>query len=241
LFEILPVLEHMEPFIPWLQTQYRQGACVAAMCTGAFIAAEAGILDGKRATTHWLFAKAFRDRYPAVNLQDKEIVTDDQDTICSGGATAGNDMLLHLIRKFASPELAAECSKKLLIDSNRHDQTPYMTQKLSKRHDDDQIRAVQQWLDKHYHEAIAFDRLAEQFGFGARNFIRRFKDATQQTPIQYLQAVRLERAKFLLETTRLTVEGITYQIGYEDSNSFSRLFKERVGVSPGGYRRKFSF
>ena len=241
LFQILKILPSLAGFNPWLTQQHKQGATIAAMCTGAFMAAESGILNHKQATTHWYFAEAFKQRYPQVKLQESNIITEDDRVICSGGASAGSDLLLHLIRRYASNELAAECSKKLLIDTSRREQTPYVMQSFVRNHNDEKILEVQQWLDDHYTSPLMIDNLAEQFGFGQRNFKRRFKEATRQSPVQYLQNLRVEKAKYLLEATKNSVKLITYEVGYEDSNSFCRLFKDRVGITPGAYRKKFHF
>jgi len=239
LFQVLPLLPGFAAFKPWLQHHYRNNATIATMCTGTFIVAEAGILDDKLATTHWYFSNDFRKRYPKVNLSEQHIVTEDQNIICSGGASAGSDMLLHLIRKFISSELASECAKKLLVDTGRRDQTPYVMQSFNRNHEDKEIQQIQHWLEHHYMSPIVFDDIATKFGFGIRNFIRRFKEATQITPIQYLQNIRIEKAKYLLETTNKNVETITYDVGYQDINSFRRLFKERLNISPTAYRKKF--
>jgi len=241
LFNILQALPNLVGFNAWLAQQYEKGATIAAMCTGAFLAAEAGVLNHKQATTHWYFADAFRQRYPQVKLQENNIITEDDRVICSGGASAGSDLLLHLIRRYASKELAAECSKKLLIDPSRCDQSPYVMQSFVKNHHDEKVRAVQEWLNEHYSSPIAINNLAEQFGFGQRNFKRRFKEATEQNPVQYLQNLRIEKAKYLLETSKISVKSLTYEVGYEDSNSFCRLFKDRVGITPGAYRKKFQY
>jgi len=241
LFQILQTLPNLVGFNSWLNQQYQQGATIAAMCTGTFMLAESGILDHKQATTHWYFAEAFKQRYPLVKLQENNIITEDERVICSGGASAGSDLLLHLIRRYASNELAAECSKKLLIDTSRRKQTPYVMQSFVRNHNDEKVLEVQLWLDDHYTSPLGINNLAEQFGFGQRNFKRRFKDATGQNPVQYLQNLRLEKAKYLLEVSKSSIKTITYDVGYEDSNSFCRLFKERVGITPGAYRKKFQF
>lgn len=240
LFNILELLPTLTTFSPWLQQHFRKGTTVCASCTGTFLLAEAGILDNTLATTHWYYADEFRQRYPKINLQEKHIVTDDNNIICSGGGSAGNDLLLHIIRKFGSNELTAECSKKLLVDLTRREQTPYIQFAFNKNHKDTEILEVQCWLEQHFNETINMDTLANKFGFGLRNFTRRFKESTNVSPIHYLQNLRLEESKRLLESTKNSFEKITYQVGYEDSNSFRRLFRERVGISPGGYRKKFA-
>ena len=239
LFKILPVLPTLNIELDWLTQQYEAGAAIASMCTGSFVTAEAGLLNGKMATTHWYFAEQFRQRYPLVKLMEQHTVTDDANIMCSGGATAGNDLLLHIIRKYASAELASECAKKLLIDSQPRAQSPYISCHFYKHHGDSQILQIQEWFEKHYGERIVLEQLAEKFGFGSRNFIRRFKLATHQNPMQYLQNMRIENAKFALENSEQTFAQITYENGYEDASSFSRLFKQRVGVGPASYRKKF--
>jgi transcriptional regulator GlxA family with amidase domain len=150
LFQVLPLLPRFSSFAPWLKHHYLNNATIATMCTGTFIVAEAGLLNDKLATTHWYFANEFRKRYPKVNLSEQHIVTEDQNIICSGGASAGSDMLLHLIRKLVSSELASECSKKLLVDNGRRDQTPYIMQSFKRNHEDKEIQKMQIWLEQHY-------------------------------------------------------------------------------------------
>lgn len=239
MFNILGVLPQLQEMMQWLQLQHRQGCYIASMCTGAFVLAEAGLLDGRCATTHWVFSEQFAKRFPKVKLQTERTVTDDGQIMCSGGSTSGSDLLLHLIRKFASPQLAAECAKKLLVDVSVRSQTPYSSTTFKKNHADADILKIQIWLERHIAEAILMEHVAQDFGLSMRNFIRRFKEATEQTPIQYLQNLRLEKAKFLLESSQESFDQITLRVGYEDSNSFRRLFKERVGLSPTLYRKRF--
>ena len=239
MFNILGVLPSLSAMIQWLQVQHRRGSYIATMCTGAFVAAQAGLLDGRCATTHWVFSDQFSRRFPKVRLQTERTVTDDGLIMCSGGSTSGSDLLLHLIRKFASPQLAAECAKKLLVDVSARSQTPYSSTTFKKNHTDAEILKIQIWLEKRLASNILMEEAAEEFGFSMRNFIRRFKEATDQTPIQYLQNLRIEKAKLLLESTQQAFDQITLRVGYEDSNSFRRLFKERVGLSPSVYRKRF--
>jgi transcriptional regulator GlxA family with amidase domain len=239
LFTLKEALPAFPAYGAWLRKQHAQGAVVASMCTAAFMLAENGLLDGLRATTHWAFAELFARRYPGVTLQETQILCEENRVITSGGASAAMDLLLHLIRRFGTPELAHTCSKYLLIDNVRSEQSIYVMWSSPKNHGDGDILRVQHWLEQHFAQAVVIDDLARRFGFGVRNFKRRFKEATGYTPIAYLQTLRLERAKLLLETTRMTLDSITYAVGYEDSNSFRRLFEQRVGVLPVAYRKKF--
>jgi transcriptional regulator GlxA family with amidase domain len=239
LFMLKQALPTFAAYGPWLREQHGQGAVLASMCTAAFLLAESGLLHGARATTHWAFAALFRRRYAQVSLDDAQILCEENRLITCGGATAAMDLMLHLIRRFGSPELAHTCSKYLLIDNVRTEQSVYALWSLPKSHGDGEILRVQHWLEQHFAQPVVIDDVAQRFGFGVRNFKRRFKDATGYTPIGYLQTLRLERAKQMLESTRMTLDSITYAVGYEDSNSFRRLFQQRVGMLPAAYRRKF--
>ena len=239
LFTLKEALPTFAAYGPWLREQHAQGAVLASMCTAAFLLAETGLLNGLRATTHWAFAEFFRRRYADVSLDDAQILCEENRVITCGGASAAMDLMLHLIRRFGSPELAHTCGKYLLIDNVRTEQSVYAMWSLPKSHGDGEILRVQHWLEQHFAQALVIDEVAGRFGFGVRNFKRRFKEATGYTPIAYVQTLRLERAKQLLESTRMTLESITYAVGYEDSNSFRRLFQQRVGMLPAAYRKKF--
>lgn len=239
MFNILAVLPGLGRMVEWLQQQHQQGSYIASMCTGAFVTAQAGLLDGRCATTHWAFSEQFARSFPKVKLQPERTVTDDGQVLCSGGSTSGSDLLLHLIRKFSSPQLAAECAKKLLVDVAVRSQTPYSSTTFKKNHTDAEILKIQIWLEKRLAQSIVMEQVADEFGLSMRNFIRRFKEATEQTPIEYLQNLRIEKAKFLLESSQQGFEQITLQVGYADDNSFRRLFKQRVGLAPSAYRKRF--
>jgi transcriptional regulator GlxA family with amidase domain len=239
LFTLKDALPAFSAYGPLLRQQHGQGAVVASMCTAAFMLAEAQLLDGIRATTHWAFADFFRRRYAKVCLDEAQIICENNRVVTSGGASAGMDLLLHLVRRFSSLELAQKCGKYLLVDSVRSEQSVYVMWSLPKNHGDGDILRVQNWLEEHFDQPVVIDDVAGQFGFGVRNFKRRFKEATRYTPISYLQTLRLEKAKQLLESTRMTLDSITYAVGYEDANSFRRLFRERVGLLPAAYRKKF--
>ncbi|RBH57489.1 MULTISPECIES: helix-turn-helix domain-containing protein [Pseudomonas] len=239
LFTLKDALPTFADHGPWLRQQHAQGAVLASMCTAAFMLAEAGLLDGIRGTTHWAFADLFRRRYAKVRLDEAQMLYEDNRLITSGGASAAMDLLLFLVRRFASLDLARKCSKYLLVDKIRTQQSTYATWTPPKLHGDAEILRVQNWLDAHFQQPVLIDDIAQQFAFGVRNFKRRFKDATGYPPLLYLQTLRLERAKQLLESTRMSVGSITNAVGYEDSNSFRRLFQQRVGLLPAAYRKQF--
>lgn len=239
LFTLKEALPTFVAFGPWLREQHGRGAVLASMCTAAFVLAETGVLQGLHATTHWAFAELFRRRYADVILDDAQMLCEENRVITCGGASATMDLMLHLIRRFGSPELAHTCGKYLLIDTVRTVQSVYAMWSLPKNHGDAEILRVQHWLEQHCAQALVIDDVARRFGFGVRNFKRRFKEATGYTPIAYVQTLRLERAKQMLESTRMTLESITYAVGYEDSNSFRRLFQQRVGMLPAAYRKRF--
>lgn len=239
LFTLKEALPAFASYAPWLRQQQAQGAVLACMCTATFMLGEAGLLEGRRVTTHWAFAELLRRRYPLAHLDERQILCEDHGLISSGGASAAMDLMLHLIRRFASLELAQRCGKYLLIDNVRSEQSVYVMWSMPKNHSDGGILQVQDWLDEHFAEPIVIDALAQRFGFGVRNFKRRFKEATGYTPLAYLQTLRLEQAKQLLEATRMSLDSITYKVGYTDSNSFRRLFVQRVGLLPAAYRKKF--
>lgn len=240
LFSLREALPALAQYAPWLRQQHAQGAFIAAMCTASFMLAEAGLLDGVPATTHWAFADFFRRRYPQVLLDERRILCESERLISGAGASAAVDLLLHLIRRFASLELAQQCSRYLLIDNVRSEQSVYVLWSMPKQHGDEAILRVQNWMEERFDQPIQIAELAERFGFGERNFKRRFREATGYTPLGYLQALRLEKAKHLLETTQLSLESITARVGYEDSNSFRRLFQQRVGSSPATFRKMFT-
>ena len=239
LFSLREALPTFERYCAWLQRQHRQGAVIASMCTATFMLAEAGLLDGVEATTHWAFADLLRRLYPAVRLDERRILCEDGRLISSAGASAALDLLLHLIRRFASLELAQQCSRYLLIDNVRSEQSVYISWSMPRSHGDEAILRAQDWMEKNFTTQQGIDELAERFDFGVRNFKRRFKAATGYSPLSYLQTLRLEKAKYLLETTNLSVDAITSRVGYEDSNSFRRLFCQRVGISPAAFRKRF--
>lgn len=224
----------------WVRERYQGGGEIACTCTGTFLLAETGLLDGRVATTNWQFAALFRQQYPMVDLQIDRMFTEDRGLYCTGAATAFMDLCLHLIEKYGSPERASWCARALLVDTDRKSQAPYVIQNFRKSHGDKQIFQAQQWMERNLHTRFAIDAVAEAAGLSPRHFKRRFKTATGESPISYLQRLRIESAKRYLEKTRDSVGEITWKVGYEDINSFRRLFIKHTGLSPKHYRHKFT-
>ncbi|MBF0378561.1 MAG: helix-turn-helix domain-containing protein [Desulfamplus sp.] len=236
--------EHIqkEPFaeiLEWLIKNYNKGIPLGSLCTGSFILAMTGLLDGKNATTNWQFVRRFRKKYPKVNLTPEKILTVDSNLICSGAVTSIYHLALYIIEKYGSQQLASICSKSFLIDSGRESQLPYMAVDFQKKHGDKAIINAQQLMEKKYRENFTIDDLAKEVGLSPRHFKRRFKKATGETPLAYLQQIRIDVARKRLETTNENINEITWQTGYEDISTFRRLFKKHTSLSPKEYRERF--
>ena len=225
--------------VDWLKEQEEEGADLASVCTGAFLLAATGILDGKQATTHWAFADAFRERFPAVDLRPERIITDEGNVYCSAGFTAAIDLSLYLVEKYCGREVALHTAKAMLSDHGRSSQAPYAVSRLNKDHGDASILEVQTWIEDHHAKATHYPDLAQHFGMSPRNLERRFKAAVGVTPLGYLHRVRVEAAKRLLEETGRSFEEITWQVGYGDGGFFRRVFVKETGLRPSDYRRRF--
>ncbi|MCG8619411.1 MAG: helix-turn-helix domain-containing protein [Desulfobacterales bacterium] len=232
--------EGMDRLGLWLDGLTDCGTTVASVCTGAFILAETGLLDQRKATTNWQFARMFRRRYPTVDLQADQMLVRDGSFITTGAVTALYNLILYMVQDLGSQALASVVSKALLIDHNRRDQTPYSRFMPARGHNDDQIKAAQTYIENDFSNIESIEEIAREVGVSPRHFIRRFKKATGDPPLKYLQQVRIEKAKEKLETTRETVENITWAVGYKDLSSFGRLFKQYTGLSPKVYRDRFS-
>jgi transcriptional regulator GlxA family with amidase domain len=240
LADVQQVIDQEKKDIAWLKKQYDRGTKLAAACNGNFILAETGILKRRKATTHWSLINEFRKRYPDVQLQPEKILIDEGDILSGAGTNACLNLALYLVHRFGSDELAMISSKVFLVDSGRRIQKPYETYSTPKKHGDDIIIKTQDWIENNFKESITLESMTEISRLGKRTLIRRFKKATGDTPLVYLQKLRVENAKRLLEGTGNTFNEITWQVGYEDVSSFQRLFKSETGLSPKEYRAKFS-
>lgn len=239
ILDIDKTMKYEAEVLDWLTQHYRQGAHLAAICTGAFVLAETGLLDGKTATTHWGAADEFRRRYPRVALKPERLVTDEEDLFCSGGMNAGVDLALYLVEKYCGHEIALQSSKVMISDIGRTLQAPYTIFQFQKNHQDAQILAVQKLMETHFDQNHPYEALASESGMSRRTFERRFKAATGDTPLGYLQRVRVEAAKAMLENLDLSFDEIAFRVGYQDSTAFRKIFYKITGLLPRDYRRRF--
>ncbi len=235
------VLEKHRVLYPEISSRHKSGMGLAGICTGSFLLAEAGVLDGKTATTHWNLAKRFSQRYPRVNLNPDRIVTDEGNIICAGGVYSALDLALYIVEKFCGREIAIKCSKGLIIDAGRQSQARYSIFNFQKQHNDEDILALQEWIENNFNQNLVFKEIATQNGMSPRNFERRFKRATGDSPQVYLQRLRIEASRRELESGNKSVEEIAIQVGYANTDFFRKLFKRYLDVTPKTYRQKFQF
>jgi transcriptional regulator GlxA family with amidase domain len=228
--------------VRWLREMYAGGATICAACTGGNLTAETGLLDGNEATVHWVVENSFRRRYPEILLRPDEVLVVSGDggrLITSGAATAWHDLALYLIARHVGPATAQEVARFLLWQWHRDGQAAYHVFDPPTDHGDAAILAAQRAIADNYAVAAPVEEMVRWSGLAPRTFKRRFKTATSHTPIAYVQRIRIERAKHLLETTDEPIEEISWAVGYEDPASFRRLFKRLTGLTPGAYRQRF--
>jgi transcriptional regulator GlxA family with amidase domain len=233
------VIDQNAAIIPWLRNWASTGTKVAGVCSGVALLAEAGLLDGKRATTHWGLAEIYRKRFPDVDWQPDYLITDAGDIACSGGINSAADLSLYLVERFAGREVALECAKALLIEMPRTWQVAFADVMLRKDHNDENIQRAQDWVHRHFQRPIGVEAIAARVGMSPRNFIRRFKDATGHTPLSYIHTIRVTMAKRLLEDGQRSIQEVSQAVGYEDVIFFRDLFKRHTGVCPTEYRTRF--
>ena len=238
--DVRKVVEINREFIPWIVDQYNNGAEVASLCIGAFLLASTGLLSGKKCSTHWLFANEFRDMFPDVTLTDGSIITEEEGLYSSGGASSYWNLLLHLVEKYTTREMAIRAAKFFAIEIDRKSQSPFIMFNGQKKHEDESIRKAQEFIEANFTEKISVEELAVKFAIGKRHFERRFKKATNNTPAEYIQRVKVEAAKKQLETGRKNVNEVMYEVGYSDTKTFRMVFKKVTGLLPMEYRNKYN-
>lgn len=233
-------IEGNQVLTDWIVKQYQQGAEIASMCTGAFLLAATGLLDGKSCSTHWVVADNFKTRFPKVNLKTDQLITDENGIYTNGGAYSFLNLLLYLIEKNFDRQTAIYCAKVFQIEMDRHSQSSFIIFKGQKLHSDEMVKAAQLYLENNLNQKIAVEDLSARFAVGRRNFDRRFIKATGNTPIEYLQRAKIESAKRAFETSRKTINEVMYDVGYADAKAFREVFRKITGISPLEYRNRYN-
>jgi transcriptional regulator GlxA family with amidase domain len=237
-----PVTGRFADEIGWLKHCYARGATVATACSGAVLLAEAGLLDGQEATTHWAYCDVLRSRYPAVKVRKQRSLVasgDGQRLVMAGGGTSWQDLALYLIARFVGVDAAMDVARINLIDWHAVGQLPFARLARSRQVEDAVVARCQTWIAEHYHEPSPVASMVGVSGLAERSFKRRFQQATGMGPLEYVHTLRLEEAKHLLETSDHPIEAIANEIGYEDAGFFSRLFRREVSLTPAQYRKRF--
>lgn len=229
-----------QDFVPWIIEQYRKGAEIASLCIGSFILASTGLLNGKECSSHWITAEKFRNMFPEVTLVDGRIVTEQQGLYSSGGATSYWSLLLLLIEKYAGRDIAIMAAKIYALEIDRKSQSPFAMFTGQKKHEDNPIKQAQEYIENNVTEKISVEDLSSMYAIGRRHFERRFKKATNNTPVEYIQRVKIEAAKKQLESTPKNVNEVMYDVGYTDAKAFRTVFKKITGLSPIDYRNKYN-
>ena len=234
------IVKENRELIHWVTQQYKNSAEIASICTGAFLLAATGLLDGKTCSTHWIAATDFRRLFPKVNLQTDKLITVEHGIYTNGGAYSFLHLVLFLIEQYFDRETAVVCSKMYQIDMDRASQSPFHIFGAQKDHGDELIERAQAYIEDNLSEKISFEELASKLAISRRNFDRRFIKATGNTPVEYWQRAKVEVAKNALEKGRKTVLEVMYDVGYSDDKAFREVFKKITGLSPVEYRAKYT-
>lgn len=234
------VLQKNKALVQWLKDMHKKGSEVASLCYGSFLLAESGVLDGKICTSHWQAIDEMQRRYPEVRLQPDAIITDQNGVYTSGGAFSSLNLILYLVEKFCGREVGIQISKMFSIDMDRVNQAHFAVFQGQHNHGDDEVLKAQKFIEQNYNKDISVEQIAMQTHMSTRNFIRRFKKATNNTPLEYLQRVKIEAAKKMLERSSETISILMFEVGYNDAKTFRNVFKRATGLSPQDYRKKYN-
>ncbi|ASU34342.1 GlxA family transcriptional regulator [Mucilaginibacter xinganensis] len=229
-----------QKLLPWINDQYNKGAEVASLCVGAFLLASTGLLNGKKCSTHWGFQNEFREMFPDVEVIDGSIVTEEHRIYSSGGANSYWNLLLYLVEKYTDRQTAILASKYFAIDIDRESQSAFSMFQGQKNHNDEAIKQSQEFIEKNIRERITIDELADLALLGRRSFERRFKVATNNSVLEYINRVKIETAKRSFETSRKNINEVMYDVGYSDTKAFRTIFKKITGLTPIEYRNKYN-
>ena len=245
---IIPSLNHNfeqainenQLFVDWITKQYKNGAEVASICTGAFLLASSGLLDGKNCSTNWAVEESFRKMFPKVNLQTDKLITDENGIYTNGGAYSFLNLVIYLVEKYFNRQTAIFCSKVFQIEMDRKSQSPFIIFKGQKLHGDEMVKEAQTYIENQFQEKLSIEDLSSHFAVSRRNFDRRFIKATGNTPVEYTQRVKVELAKKAFETGRKTINEVMYEVGYNDVKAFREVFRKITGLTPLEYRNKYN-
>jgi transcriptional regulator GlxA family with amidase domain len=226
--------------VSWINGQYAKGAEVASLCVGAFLLGSTGLLDGKKCSTHWGFQNEFREMYPNITVVDGSIITEEERIYSSGGANSYWNLLLHLVEKYTDRETAVLASKYFAIDIDRDSQTAFAMFKGQKNHDDAEVKKAQDYIENNFKEKISIDDLADYVAVGRRSFERRFRKATHNSVLEYIQRIKIEAAKRSFENGRKNINDVMFDVGYTDTKAFRTTFKKITGLTPIEYRNKYN-
>jgi len=245
---IIPSLNHNyqkavkgnQALIDWIERQYKHGAEIASICTGAFLLASSGLLDGMTCSTHWSAASNLKTMFPKVNVQTDKLITDENGIYTNGGAYSFLNLLIYLVEKYFDRQTAIFCSKVFQIEMDRQSQSSFIIFNGQKLHGDEVVKKAQAYIEANLDEKISVEDLSSRFAVGRRNFDRRFIKATGNTPLEYSQRVKVESAKKSFESTRKTINEVMYDVGYSDVKAFREVFRKITGMSPLEYRSKYN-
>ena len=233
----LGVSKKYPDFLQWLRLKSQNEPLICAVGTGSYFLAEAGLLDHKIATTHWYYFNQFEKNYPNVQLKRERFITKSGNIYCTGSVNSIRDVMLHIIEKYYGEEVASQVSRHFTHELKLSYESSFLNIPGHNFHNDEAIIDIQEWMHKHFNSEINMRKVSQNFELSQRSLNRRFKQATSLSPLQYLQEIRLEKAKELLKTSNLTIAEVAYNVGYPDSAYFSALFRRMVTLSPGEYRR----
>lgn len=235
-----PSLQNFKLALDWINRCHFKGSLICSVCSGSFILAETGLLDGRSATTHWLYASSFQDKFPQIELQFDRLIDHHGDVMTAGGLMAWTDLGLQLIEHFQGTQTMLEVSRLFLLEPKLRQQKQYALFVPKHNHGDEKILAVQRLIEKQFARRWSITDMAHKAGLTDRTFLRRFKRSTELNPTQYLQQIRVAAARTKLETSTHSVEQVALLVGYTDTPAFARIFKRIVGLPPGVYRKRFN-
>lgn len=226
----------------WIRSAYSKGAIVASLCSGSVLLSKTGLLDGEEATAHWAYCDAIAQEHPEVRMRRERVLVlagEGHRLITAGGFSSWHDLILYLVGRFAGQDEARRIAKIFLLDWHTEGQLPFAALTVGRRHEDKLVTAAQVWAADNYANPNPVAAMAAQSGLAERSFLRRFKNATGQSPMEYVQTMRIEEAKQLLETTTMPLDDVAEEVGYTEPSAFRHRFRKLVGITPSAYRRRY--